>query len=186
LIDEEVHEVDRKVYESFAKVLTSGWTNFLDNPGIIVVAMNTMHMGKREKGAISNEQKYKSLTGRWFGVKQEKLVEKVQVIERGSIVSFDESREMWFIVTALFRESGSKWYMAALGDDPSWPIDTSKAKTYRLEVSAVQIKMEENGTKLVQMKDYETLVDGSNVHESFKLIKDITTIKRHLFKVDIF
>jgi len=114
------------------------------------------------------------------------LVEEVQVIERGSIVSFDKSTETWFVVTALFCVSGSKWYMAAQGDDPAWPIDTLKAKTYRLEVSAVQIKMEENGTKLVKMKDYETLEDGSNVHESFKLIKDITTIKRHLFKIDIF
>ena len=47
LIDEEVHEVDQKVYESFAKVLTYGWTNFLENPGMIVIAMNSMHMGKR-------------------------------------------------------------------------------------------------------------------------------------------
>lgn len=31
---------------------------------------NALLMGKREKGAISNEEKQKSLTGRWFGVKQ--------------------------------------------------------------------------------------------------------------------
>ena len=47
---------------------------------------------------------------------------------------------------------------------------------------------EENGTQLVEMKDdFETaLEDGSNVYGSFKLIKDITTIKRHLFKIDFF
>ena len=52
----------------------------------------------------------------------------------------------------------------------------------------IQVKVEENGMQLVELKDdYETaLEDGSNVHESFKLVKDITTIKRHLFKIDTF
>ena len=43
----------------------------------------------------------------------------------------------------------------------------------------IQVKMEENGMQLVEMKDdYENetaLEDGSNLHGSFKLIKDITT-----------
>ena len=186
IIDEEVHEADSRVFTSFAKVLTSDWNVFLSTPGIILDSMDLMDMGKRDKGAISNVQKYKSLNGRWFGAKKQNEEKEVQTIERGSIVSLEENGEKWFVVRAVFRESGNKWYMSTVVDNPSWPIDPVKGKNYRLIMSMVKINPDEDsGGNRIELKNYGDLEDGVNVHASFKCVKDLTTVKRNLLKINI-
>ena len=123
-------DADSRVFTSFAKVLTSDWNVFLSTPDIILDSMDLMGMGKRDKGAISNVQKYKSLNGRWFGAKKQNEEKEAQTFESGSIVSLEENGEKWFVVRAVFRESGNKWYMSTVVDNPSWPIDPVKGKKY--------------------------------------------------------
>ena len=70
---------------------------------------------------------------------------------------------------AVLRESGNKWYMSTVADNPSWPTDPLKAKNYRLIMSMVKIKLvEDSGVYQIELKDYGDLEDGVNVRESFE------------------
>ena len=130
-----------------------------------------------------------SLKERWFGVKTQKQGEKKEVqrtIERGSIVSLKDSGGKWFVVRAVFRESGNKWYMSTVVDNPSWPTDPLKAKNYRLIMSMAKIKLvEDSGVYQIELKDYGDLEDGVNVRASFEWVKDLRTVKRNLLKINI-
>ena len=72
LIDDE----DTNPFTSFLSVIMTDMDKLLEDPSIIVKSMGEMKLKKREKGSITNEQKYKSLTGRWFGCKEEKIESK--------------------------------------------------------------------------------------------------------------
>jgi hypothetical protein len=176
---------DTNVYLSFTKVMASdSMDKLLKEPNLIVDSMSLMQMGNRDKGSVSNQQKYKSLNGRWFGRNKEKLDEKVQeVIEKGSIVSMDEEGDSWFVVRTVFCISGSKWYMSTKEDNPSWPIDVSKAKKYRLQVSKFQLNVEKDQN--IKLFNYNSLLDGTNVRKSVQLVKDINTIKRIKSRINL-
>ena len=174
------------IHASFLRVLTSDMTDLLENPKIIITAMQSMYLGSREKGSIDREQKFKSLQGRWFGPKMEKINvnEDQNVIERGSNVSFNADHSILFVVTTVFQVVGKKWHLSPDKENPSWPVKKEEAKKYRLVVRKVTHSSSNNEGK-IQMKEYSEIEDGLNVRKTYRFVRDISDIKSNIYKVII-
>ena len=126
-VDESMEEKKSSIFSSCVKVLTvTNIENLLKQPGKIITTMEKMHLKSQEKGSISREQKFKSLTGRWFSVKKEKLEGKFKVIEQGSVITLDENNPNEFLVMAVFKIHGTKWHLSPNNDNPAWPIYCKK------------------------------------------------------------
>lgn len=67
--------------------------------------------------------------------------EAVKVIERGSIVSLSEQPNKCkrYMVLCVYNKVGSKWNPSAKGDNPSWPLQTSDEKKYRVLIRSVLV-----------------------------------------------
>ena len=74
--------------------------------------------------------------------------------------------------------------MSTMDNNPNWPIDATKANTYWLLVSEVQFS-NVDGTEQVNLVDYNSLEDGINDRETFKLVTDTRTIKSYKLKTII-
>ena len=126
------------------------------------------------------------LTGRWFSVKKEKLEEKSKVTERGLVITLDENNRNEFLMMAVFKIHGTKWHLSPNNDNSSQPFVKKEVDKYRLTIRQVDVTNGDSGGHIiVSIKDYESLQDGVNIQETYKLVKDISKIKNNLFKVDI-
>ena len=171
-VDESVEEEDSSIFSSFVKVLTvKNAENLLKQPGKIITTMEKMHLKSREKGSISREQKFKSLTGRWFSLKKEKLEEKPKVIERGSVITLDENNQNEFLVMAVINIHSTKYHLCPNNDNPAWPIVKKEVDKYRLTIRKVDVENgDSGGHSMVSIKDYASLQDGVNIQETYKLV----------------
>ena len=151
---------------------------------IIYKAMAGLKMAKREKGDVSFLRKFKSIAGRWFGIKKEKTKEKEFTLQRGSIVRLSEDGNigttyMVFVVWKI-QGGGKKWFPSIPNDNPTWPVKEKEIKTYRLGVREVDLK---DGT--ISYKRCEELVHGVNVKKTYKRV-DLDQVRENLFKVNVF
>lgn len=182
--DNDMEDLDKQIHSSFLKVLTSSMPELLAKPCIIANALEKMHLGTREKGSISNARKFNSLQGRWFGIKEEEKEKKQKTLERGSIVTLSnnnqhEKDDKLFVITDVFKIHGTKWHISPLGDNPAWPLKEEEKKKYRLALREVTWKTK--GSEL-QMKDYNDITDGKNVRSTYRLIKNLSNVKKNLHK----
>ena len=158
------------VTETIIKVLHMTNDNGFGNANKIVGATKKMHMEKRDKGSISNAQKFNTLQGRWFGENSEEVHENnaEMAIKRGSIVRIDTcSRSPFFYVYTVFCDNGSKkWFPSH--NFPQWPPTDVYEKGVCLALREVNVLLERNGKKSVMWKKY--IIDGENVQKSYKLV----------------
>eukprot|EP00957_Ditylum_brightwellii_P105147 8015014-Ditylum_brightwellii.AAC.1 len=142
----------------------------LENPQVLANAMKEMHLRTREKGSISGKQKFKLLRGRWYGAKREKLKEKEKTIERGSVVTFDDTEGVkCFVVYDVDKIDVRKWHISPKNDHPAWPINKKESKKYRLTVRELEI----DAVQHIWLKPFESNQDGINRIGQKKLLPEM-------------
>ena len=172
---------DTNPFASFLSVRMTDVKKLLKDPSIIVQSMDEMKLRKREKGSITNEQRYKSLIGRWFGCKEEKIDLKQSVIEIGSIVSLAQRKDYRFLGTVVFRINGNKWHMWMSGYNPAWPLDVSKTE-YCIVVREGKVQGDaKNGGKMILLED--NVQDRINARKVFVFVLDLSNIDVNYFKI---
>ena len=147
--NDESQEESGKVIK-ILKVLTMKNTHdYNTNCEIIVDAMKMMHMKKREKGSVSNERKFKSLTGRWFGEKKKEVIDnkKGKILEQGSVIKLiNDHNAPSYIVFVVWRNNGSKkWFPLLPEENPSWPLTKEQAKQYCVGIWIVDVEENDEG-----------------------------------------
>ena len=181
---------DEFVFNSSLNIVTcSGYDStmekLLQDPNILVTAMNKMRLNGREKGRTDSLCKFKSLLGRYFdkGIKVASVPnnsdsdnnEKI-LIKRGSIVSIDGIISRKFMVTVVWKATSSKspkyWPSS---DTPEWNIGSiSHGTKYRLGVREVNV--EEGTLSYMSYGGDDGLHDGKNVRKCYRLVTSIERV----------
>ena len=99
-----------------------------DNPIIITAAMECMHQRSIEKELISIERTFKSLMVKLFTSKKEKQEEIPKFLQRGLIVTLDDTTNTGYFVYDVFKNKYKKWHMPLLYDNPAWPTIEKEAE----------------------------------------------------------
>ena len=163
-------ELTNHVGQNFVKVLLMEVDNdHLLNVKKVHEAMKGMRMKNREKGSIEQTEKFNTLRGRWFSGRMTSISvsDGGLTIERGSVIKIDDQRTApYFVVYAVFKDIGSKWFHTVPGDYPSWQISLSEKKRFRLGLREVNLSPEKD--KIIFK---EGLVDGNNVRKTYKIVK---------------
>ena len=122
---------------------------------------------------------------RWYEHKKVEKVEKEKTLERGSVIRLEESNlSTKYVITAVFKVDGKKWYMAPNDDNPAWPVEEKEIKKYRVAIREVNV--EDNETmRLVTVKEYGSIKERKNVRSTYKFVKNISEIKANMFKVNL-
>ena len=156
LLDEfsELNTEEKRVnaFTYFTRVVgTNKKSELLENPSMVVDAMNEMNLGKREKGSKQGICKFNTLLGRYFNGSVKKEPPTIQdsskdnedcsiEIKRGSVVALNYCQGRAFVVTVIWRVDGSKkWFPSIAGDNPSWKVGQNDDK-YCIGVREVDMK----------------------------------------------
>ncbi len=131
--------------------------------GVIQHCFKTMEMHDRDVGAITNKQKHKSLTERYYtkGAKDKMDVEKTDDvgirIERGRLIAVSGFVGRVFVVTSVGLKFYNKWALIHKYEDhPVWPITKDKkndAKKYRIHARELVVDKKLGTLKFKQYCD---------------------------------
>jgi len=74
-------------------------------------------------------------------------------IERGSVVRLTQCQDCAFLVFAVWKQLGNKWFLSSHGDDPEWHVGIVNKK-YRIGARKVKV----TGEKEIQYVSSESSV----------------------------
>ena len=142
----------------------------LEKSDVIVNSMETMFLKGRDKGAISNTERYKGLSERYMKkerkldpFRERKLDDKKKFIQRGSIISVlfvgkgeNQPPKKHFVVLGVSQKFHGKWFLCdAESGQVLFPFSTKENK-YRFLARELQ-RCEETG--VAQLKQYDQIND---------------------------
>ena len=178
---------DKSVFEAFLNTVTcAGYPSVMDkllqDPNIIVTAMNKMHLGSREKGRTDSLCKFKSLLGRYFS-KAMKTEDTPTIehndsiyINRGSIVSVDGVSSRKFMVTVIWKANATRNPKYWPSDDtPNW-IHNSKKHGSRYRLGVREVNIQDKKLSYLSYGGDDGLYDGVNVRNCYRLVTSVDRI----------
>ena len=133
----------------------------IENIGSAAVKIiELLQLGKIEQGSLTNDSKYKSLQGRWFGEKKnfpkkddnKNLEEKKLHIKRDSLVKirckWNKTESLkYYRVLSIFSKYYNKWYVHWESD---FVIFDKDSKNYKFLVRMIQL--DEGDVKEIDLK----------------------------------
>ena len=193
---EEDNEGD--IYRSFVEVVSVTNCELLaeaSNRNVILKSMNLMKLKNRERG--SGVCKFNTLNGRWFG-KTEKMSVNIEndmnnsssnlgakLIKRGTVVSFNWEKKGYFLVFEVWKAmNNNKWFPSEKDDKLLWPFEKSSDQLKKYRIGVRRLSIDENNRILGYMTDTE-VEDGKNVHDVYRIVKDLASIVMIHYTVNI-
>jgi len=185
---EELETEEKKVnaFTCFTRVVgITKKAELLENPLLVVDAMNEMNLGKREKGSKQGVCKFKTLLGRYFnGIVKKETKQDTEgsdddaiKIMRGSVVALNDCPGGFFLVTVIWRVDGSKkWFPSIPEDNPNWEVGINDSN-YRIGVREVDVRKGEIVYK-------QGIRDGLNVRQCYRQVV-LSNITDLFGKVDV-
>lgn len=191
LFNEKITQKDRQsVVELICDILNSDSRDTLMKiSSKVITAMNGMHMGKREKGTKDGACAHNTLLGRYFSVKVERATGKStgeRTIERGAMIEIEECKGRLFLVTAVWKKVGVKWFLSKQKDLPVWKKGVDD-KNFRIGVREVSRTKDEGIANYLSInisKKDGGVVHGENHRDCYRMTS-LKAIVEFYGKVDI-
>ena len=102
-----------------------------------------------------------------------------KILKRGSIISIAKEPYSFLIIEIWKSKSNKKWWSSPFNDTLSWPIPelVLKSKNYKIGIR----KLQKNNRKTI----YAECIDGQNVYKTYRILTDLSIIKKLISTVDI-